>query len=133
MIWLLLFFPAGGAQVRLAEGLVREEPHLPAGDLQIPLVLQLFQLPHHGAAVGADVLRQGAEGEGQGKAQAPRLVGENAEAAQQLLPGGAAGEHLHPLAEVEGLFRQQGEEALQERGVVLAVFPAGVGQVLPGQ
>ena len=62
-----------------------------------------FQFPHHGAAVGADVIRQGAEGEGQGKAQAVLLGREDAEAAQQLFPNGAAGEHLHPLAEGEGL------------------------------
>ena len=68
------------------------QSHLPPGHLHQALVLHFFQLPHHGTAVGGDIVRQGAEGEGQLEALPLPLARQQAEIAQQLFPDAAAAE-----------------------------------------
>lgn len=102
----LLYFAYGDTAVHLHE----------------PLRLHPLQLPHHGAAVRADVVRQGAEGEGQGEAvraggQPPQL-----KPAHELVPDAPAAEDLHPLAQLPGLLRHQPEHVLHQ----LAVVGAGI-------
>ena len=74
------------------------------------LLAQLFELAHHGAAIGADVFGKRAEREGEGEAPAAVEIGLLVEKAQQLFADGPAGKHLDALAEVQGFAREQAEE-----------------------
>ena len=83
---------------------------------------QLFQFAHHGAAVGADVFGERAERKGERKAHAAGLLCLLVEKAQQLFADGAAGEHLDPLTQVQGFFREKLKEVRHD----LTVAGAGV-------
>ena len=65
--------------------------HLSPVDIHQMLLLHFPQLPHHGTAVGGDIVRQSTEGKGQMKAAAVVAAGLKAEVAQQFLPNAAAG------------------------------------------
>lgn len=73
--------------------------HLSPVDIHQMLLLHFPQLPHHGTAVGGDIVRQSTEGKGQMKAAAVVAAGLKAEVAQQFLPNAAAAQDLHPLGE----------------------------------
>ena len=88
------------------------------------LLPEAFQLPHHGAAVRGDVVRQGAEGKGEGEGPASRLLGELAEIAQQFFPDGPPGQHVHPAGEGLGrttAFLSERTEIVYEREIPLAI------------
>ena len=113
---------------------IAQKCHLAALGAHQSLLLHLAELPHHGAAVRGDVVREGPQGEGQSEAGAPRLVRELLETAQELFPDAPAGEDIHPLAEGLGLLRDEAEhvldqEAVVEAGVLAALQDLGVADV----
>ena len=83
-----------------------------------PLLPQAFQFPHHGAAVGSDVIGQGTEGKWQREGIFSAALRQLAKVAQQLFPNGAAGKHIHPHGQCLSLIGHQPEHILHQQAVV---------------
>lgn len=94
--------------------------------LQEALIRHLFQLPHHGAPVQAQVFRQRAVGQRHRKAPRALLRAQQAEVGQQLQPHGGLGQDVDPV----GLLLRLARRHLEQVAHQLAVVGAGLGAAL---